>query len=64
MRTGAFWLALTVVFEFGFGLLVQGKPLQDLLVAYTFHDGNIWPVILLVTLMAPVWVGRGKRPGP
>jgi hypothetical protein len=49
---GLGWLALTLIFEFSFGLW-QGKSLQVLLEAYTFKDGNIWPVILVVTVLAP-----------
>jgi hypothetical protein len=50
--TGLAWLCLTLVFEFGFGL-VQGKSWAQLLEAYMFRDGNIWPVVLLVTAAAP-----------
>ncbi len=46
------WLALTLVFEFSFGL-AQGKPWPVLLEAYTFKDGNIWPVVLAITACAP-----------
>ncbi|TDT43994.1 hypothetical protein DES49_0093 [Halospina denitrificans] len=46
------WLALTLVFEFAFGLW-QGKSWPVLLEAYTFKGGNIWPVVLAVTLLAP-----------
>ena len=54
LRTGAFWLLLTLGFEFGFGHLVQGRPWPVLLEAYTFQDGNLWPLVLLVTLFAPL----------
>ncbi|UIP30096.1 MULTISPECIES: hypothetical protein [Photobacterium] len=49
---GAGWLVLTLVFEFSFGLW-QGKSLSELLKAYTFKDGNIWPVVLATTFFAP-----------
>lgn len=49
---GLGWLALTLVFEFSFGLW-QGKPLQDMLEAYTFKGGNIWPAVLVVTALSP-----------
>jgi hypothetical protein len=55
---GAFWLALTLVFEFGFGRFVQGKPWSDLLDAYTFARGNLWPLVLLVILLSPPVVHR------
>ncbi len=49
---GLGWLALTIVFEFSFGLW-QGKSWQVILEAYTFRGGNIWPVVLVVTACAP-----------
>ena len=49
---GIGWLALTLVFEFSFGLW-QGKSWQVMLEAYTFKGGNIWPVVLAVTALAP-----------
>lgn len=56
---GLGWLSATLVFEFSFGLL-QGMPLADILEAYTFKDGNIWPLVLAVTASAP-WVAAKLR---
>ena len=53
LRVGASWLCLTLVFEFSFERYIQHKSWSELLDAYTFKDGNIWPVVLLVTLLAP-----------
>lgn len=61
LATGALWLAGTLVFEFGFGLGVQHQPLQQVLAAYTFAGGNLWPLVLLVTLLAP-FISRRLRP--
>ncbi len=55
---GVVWLALTLVFEFTFGRLVQGKPWSELLDAYTFARGNLWPLVLLVILLSPLAVHR------
>lgn len=49
---GLGWLGLTLVFEFSFGLW-QGKSWQVMLEAYTFKGGNIWPIVLMVTALAP-----------
>lgn len=49
---GWFWVALTLAFEFSFGLW-QGKSWHVMFEAYTFNDGNIWPVVLVVTAAAP-----------
>jgi len=50
---GILWLCLTLAFEFSFGRYVQHKAMAELLDAYTFKDGNLWPLVLLVTLLAP-----------
>jgi len=49
---GGVWLCLTLVFEFSLGLL-QHKPLSVVLEAYSFRDGNLWPLVLMVTACAP-----------
>ncbi|AXY42578.1 hypothetical protein [Halomonas sp. JS92-SW72] len=54
---GLGWLALTLVFEFSFGLW-QGKSWPELLDAYTFEGGNLWPVVLAVTALAPRLAAR------
>ena len=55
---GLLWVCLTLTFEFGFGLLVQRKSLATLLAAYTFKDGNLWPVVVVVTGLAPLVAAR------
>ncbi|PLX49689.1 MAG: hypothetical protein C0613_06660 [Desulfobulbaceae bacterium] len=57
-KIGACWLTLTLLFEFGFGALVAGMSRQELLNAYTFQEGNIWPLVLLVIFIAPRLVGH------
>ena len=57
---GIFWLVLTLLFEFGFGRFVQHKDWSDLIQAYTFKGGNIWPIVLLVTLVSP-WLAARLR---
>ena len=52
-RVGVLWFALALVFEFAFGMLVQHKTWADMLRAYTFAGGNLWPLVLLVLLVAP-----------
>lgn len=52
LAIGFGWLVLTLVFEFSFGL-GQGKSWTIMLEAYTFKGGNIWPIVLVVTALAP-----------
>lgn len=54
---GLGWLALTLVFEFSFGLW-QGKSWPELLNAHTFEGGNLWVVVLAVTALAPRLAAR------
>jgi len=54
---GLGWLVLTLAFEFSFGIW-QGKSWPELFEAYTFKDGNIWPVVLAVTALAPYIAGK------
>ena len=60
MAVGILWLALTLVFEFGFGL-AQGHSWPQMLEAYTFKDGNLWPLVLVVVLLAPLLAWRLRR---
>lgn len=64
LRVGVLWVVLTLLFEFGFGGLVQHKPMAEMLAAYSFQDGNIWPVVVLVTLLAPLAAHRLRARGP
>lgn len=55
---GLGWLVLTIVFEFGFGLM-RGQGWAELLAAYRFEPrGNIWPLVLLATALAPWLAGK------
>jgi len=47
------WLLLTLVFEFTFGHFLQNKSWPQLFEAYAFKNGNIWPIVLLITAVAP-----------
>jgi hypothetical protein len=59
---GMAWLLMTLAFEFGFGALVQHRKIDEMLAAYTFRDGNIWPLVLVlvVTLLSPVLARRAR----
>jgi hypothetical protein len=51
---GAWWLGLTLAFEFGFGMLLRGQSFDVMLEGYRFKDGNIWPLVLLAVAAAPL----------
>lgn len=54
---GLAWLMLTVAFECSFGRY-QGKSWPAILAAYTFKDGNLWPMVLLFTAASPYIAAR------
>jgi hypothetical protein len=60
LAIGACWLALTLVFEFGVGRVMQHKTWAELFAAYTFQGGNLWPLVLLLTALAP-WLAARLR---
>lgn len=49
---GTGWLLATIIFEFGFGRIIQDKEWSALFAAYTFQNGNIWPLVLAAVLCA------------
>ena len=57
LALGAFWLVLTLCFEFGAGRFA-GKPWSVILADYDVVRGRIWVLVPLVTFLAPYWVGR------
>ena len=58
LRVGLLWLVLTLTFEFGAGHYLFHKPWAVLLEDYDVSRGRIWPVVLLVVLLAPLWTAR------
>ena len=47
-------VTLTVAFEFFFGRVVAKKSWQELLRAYRFENGDIWPLVLMAVTVSPV----------
>jgi hypothetical protein len=54
---GAFWLILTVLFEFGFGHYVVGHSWSRLFADYNILKGRVWSLVLLATFIAPFLFG-------
>lgn len=58
-RIGALWLVLTLGFETAVGY-AEHQSWQRLLDAYTLQGGNLWPLVLVTTMIAP-WIGARIR---
>ncbi|WP_287582854.1 hypothetical protein [Candidatus Borrarchaeum sp.] len=50
---GAFWLIITILFEFSFGHYVMGHPWSYLFADYNILKGRVWSVYLFVVFTAP-----------
>lgn len=57
---GVLWLILTVSFEVSFGRFILHQEWAELLDAYRFRGGNIWPIVLACTFIAP-WLAARMR---
>ena len=51
---GAFWVVLTLAFEFGAGHYGFGRSWAELLADYDLLRGRIWILVLLTTFVAPL----------
>lgn len=63
LEVGAVWVALTVLFEFGFGRYVEGNSWDELFDAYNVAEGNLWLLVLLWLGVGPAVVRRLSSPG-
>lgn len=50
---GIIWLALTILFEFGFGHYIMGNPWQKLLHDYNLAEGRVWSLFLVWITIVP-----------
>ena len=62
-QLGAFWLGLTVAFEFIFGHFVDGASWGALAANYDITAGRLWVLVPLTMGAGPFLVGRLRRPG-
>lgn len=62
VAVGAFWVVLTLAFEFGAGHWLMHKPWSELLHDYDVFAGRVWVLAPIVTFFAPVWAFRDRAP--
>jgi hypothetical protein len=51
---GVQWVAMTLLFEFLFGHYVAGKPWSELLQAFNPRNGDLFTLVLLISLFSPI----------
>ena len=57
---GIVWALLTAIFEFVAGLS-GGNNIKELLAAYNPLTGNLWLLVMVITLFAPVMESSMRR---
>jgi hypothetical protein len=63
VHAGVLWLALTLVFEWAGSLLIQRRPVDEILQGWHVWEGYMWPYVLAAYLSANVVVGWLFHPG-
>jgi hypothetical protein len=53
LAVGAWWLALTLAFEFALGRFVSGLSWQQMLAEYDLAAGRLWALVPLWVAVAP-----------
>jgi hypothetical protein len=61
LAVGLVWLCLTIVFEFFMGLVLLGRPLNQVLGEYNLWGGRVWILFLLWLTLAPLLFHRLKK---
>jgi len=62
LHVGLFWLAVTLIFEWG-GSAIQGRPVAEILQGWNIFAGFMWPYVLLAYLFSNLIVGTTLHPG-
>lgn len=57
---GSFWVGLTLIFEYGFGFFVRGMELGEINQVFNVLSGNLFALVIGVTLLGPLIVARIK----
>ena len=63
VHVGVLWLALTLIFEWAGSLLIQRRPVDEILEGWQIWKGYMWPYVLAAYLSANVVIGWLFHPG-
>ena len=58
---GILWIVLTPIFEFGWGLIIMGHPLELLINDYNLLTGRAWTLVLVAVFLLPTVVYQLRR---
>jgi hypothetical protein len=57
LQAGILWLTLTLAFEWGGSILLQHRPVHEILEGWHIENGYMWPYVLVAYLTAVPLVG-------
>ncbi len=60
VKTGIFWVLLTVIFEFSLGY-AGGNSFQKMLQDYNFFEGRLWGIFLICFALVPLFIFKLKN---
>ena len=55
------WVSMTLIFEFMFGHYVIGKSWSSLVQVFNIMSGDLFIIVLAVSLISPLFVAKIKR---
>ncbi len=58
---GVLWLIMTLLFEWIFAHVIAGKALQEMVEMFNPSDGNLFSLVLLVTVLSPYCVNLWQQ---
>ena len=58
---GLQWVLMTLLFELFFGHYIMGKSWSDILQVFNIMKGNLFIIVLIVSLFSPLFVAKIKR---
>ncbi len=56
IKIGTLWVLMTIIFEFGFGHIIDGASWIRLLNDYNIFKGRIWLLFLITMFLTPLLV--------
>ena len=62
VHVGMLWLVLTLAFEWGGSILLQRRPVHEILIGWHVEDGYMWPYVLLAYSFSNLIVGTVLHP--
>lgn len=58
---GLQWVLMTLLFELFFGHYIMGKSWSDILQVFNIMKGNLFIIVLIVSLFSPLFVAEIKK---